>query len=100
MYSFFVFWLLCNLILLLSYAILLASLQLAKNSSESMRKQLLLLLRRLDIHEFDSEIYDNAKQNYEEENNKKIDLISNLNEYGIFLLVRGLQNSEYVKLPT
>lgn len=95
-----IFWLIINMIILLSYGILLISLKIAQRNGEVMAKNILLLLRRMDIHEVDNELFDNAKQNLEEENSKRVDLIYNLNEFGIYLMMRGLSNNEYVKFPT
>lgn len=99
-YSFLIFWLIINMIILLSYGILLMSLKIAQRNGNIMTKNILLLLRRMDIHEVDNELFDNAKQNLEEENSKRIDLIFNLNEFGIYLMMRGLTSQEYVKFPT
>jgi hypothetical protein len=55
-----------------------------------MRRSILSLLRRMDINEIDNDLYENARANVQEENQRRQDTIKTLNEYGLYFMQRGL----------
>ena len=74
-YSFMIFWVIINLILIISYLILTFSLYLALDNIHTIRKNTILLLRRLDVHEVDNELFDSALANVEQENARRQELL-------------------------
>jgi hypothetical protein len=55
-----------------------------------MKRIILQLLRKMNINEFDSDLFENAKANIEEENQRRLETIKTLNEYGLYFIQRGL----------
>jgi hypothetical protein len=51
-----------------------------------MRRTILSLLRRMNIYEVDNDLYENARANIEEENQRRHETIKTLNEYGLYFI--------------
>lgn len=85
-----IFWIILNYILILSYGILILVWICAQHNSVKMRKNTLSLLRRMNIHEIDTDLYENARANVQEETQRRNETIKTLNEYGIYFMQKGL----------
>jgi hypothetical protein len=44
------------------------------------------MLRRMDVYEMDNELYENARANVQEENQRRQETIKTLNEYGLYFM--------------
>jgi hypothetical protein len=85
-----IFWIILCYILVICYGILVIVWICAHQSALKMRKNTISLLRRMNIHEVDNELYENAKANVQEETQKRQETIKTLNEYGLYFMQRGL----------
>ncbi|CDW85966.1 zinc c3hc4 type domain-containing protein [Stylonychia lemnae] len=52
------------------------------------------------INDVDNEIIENARANVQEEAQKRLETIKTLNEYGIYYMLRGIQQAEFMKIKT
>ena len=92
-YSFLISWCIINYFIILIFTILLLTWHDVSQKSVETRKNLLVILRQVNLHEQEGlDILENAIESVKDVINRRQDFVRTLNEYGIFLMQRGINN--------